>query len=135
MFLMDLKEEHRKTFLDLAQYTMRVDMCVTSSESWMLMKFTEECGFFDNEYRPRKRPLEEIMRDFENTSRSDKKIIIFELYRMILADGQFHEKQKELVKTIAERWKLKMEEINEIIDLSQKLIDMSLKCYKKLVVD
>ncbi|WP_010294540.1 hypothetical protein [Clostridium senegalense] len=132
MFLMELQLKERKSFLDLAQYTMKVDRYVTASESWMLKKFSEECGFFDNAYIPRKRQLDDISKDFENSRKKIKNIVIFELYRMILADGVFHEKQRELVDHLAKQWDFTEDEISEIINLSQELIEMALKSYKRL---
>lgn len=132
MFLMELKLRERQSFLDLAQYTMKVDKCVTASESWMLNKFCEECGFFNNEYRPKKRPLDEIIKDFDGSSKKIRNIVIFELYRMILADGVFHEKQRELVIELAHQWDFTEGEIKEIIAMSEQLIDMALKSYKRL---
>lgn len=134
MFLKKLNDKEQKSFLDLAYYTMIADKCIAASESMVFKNFQEEVGLDTKQYpTSRTKTLDSILAGFNNSSETVKKIVLFELWRMIFADNHYHENQKKVIETLANAWKMNQDKLDEILHVAKEYINMTINIKDKLL--
>ncbi|MDF2858436.1 MAG: hypothetical protein K0Q87_4287 [Neobacillus sp.] len=96
MFLVELKLEEKKAFLELANLIAKVDGKSSVFESKTIKEYQKELEIGD--YTIRGISIENILEEFK--SERSKNIVLAELLRLIYSDGVFHEKERESVNLI-----------------------------------
>jgi tellurite resistance protein len=96
MFLVELKLEEKKAFLELANLIAKVDGKSSVFESKTIKEYQKELEIGD--YTIRGISIENILEEFK--SERSKNIVLAELLRLVYSDGVFHEKERESVNFI-----------------------------------
>lgn len=113
MYLHLLKEEEQKDFLELAYHLMGVDGAYQDEEASVFESYKHECSL--QEYIISKQTdLESLIANLQNTSSKTKKIILIELFGILLADGEVHENEKTFINHLASEFEVSSEELEKI---------------------
>jgi len=113
MYLHLLKEEEQKDFLELAYHLMGIDGTHQDEEITVFESYKHECSL--QEYIISKQNnLESIISNFRISSVKTKKIILIELFGILLADGEVHENEKTFINHIATSFEITEEELEKI---------------------
>ena len=112
MYLSILSNEEKKLFLDLAYDLASADGDVGAEEKTMVQHYCEE---MDIEWIPIF-PIDraEIIEKIKNNSTIEsKKIIIFELIGLAMADNKYEEAEKNIIMTISSKIDLTMDYVEK----------------------
>lgn len=112
MFLQELNEREQKDFLELATYAMKVDGDLHVNEINIINTFRLEMSKED--YVVTDKNVNEILKGFRMSTKKVKKIILMELFGVILADGVYEEFEQKLIEEIMKVWELKKRDISRI---------------------
>ncbi len=116
MFLAKLSRTQQSAFGFLAKSVIMADEVRTKAEEALFEKIKIE---MNNDDFPNELSESEILRIFDNPQA--KKIVLFELYGIALCDGEFHEKEQELIENLAEQFKISKLEQAALCDLVLRL--------------
>jgi hypothetical protein len=86
MFLVELNEKERKVFLDLALHAMKSSGTVTDEEKTIFQSYAYECEL--PEYEAKAGELRSLVRSAKSFTKSKRRIILMELWGIILADDK-----------------------------------------------
>jgi uncharacterized tellurite resistance protein B-like protein len=93
MFLVELNEKERKTFLGLALHAMKSSGTVTDEEKAIFQSYAYECEM--PEYETKAGALSTLVRAAKAFTKSKRRIILMELWGIILADDKVDESEAE----------------------------------------
>lgn len=112
MFLQELNNKERNDFLELATYAMEVDGELHSSEINIINTFRLEMG--KENYKVEGKELKFLLKRFDMSTKKIKKIVLIELFGVLLADGVYDEFEKNFVDEVIKVWNIKKREISKI---------------------
>ncbi|AFL69629.1 TerB family tellurite resistance protein [Sulfurospirillum barnesii] len=113
MYLHLLKEEEQEDFLELAYHLMGIDGMHQDEEVIVFESYKHECSL--EEYIISKQnDLESVIANLKNTSSKTKRIILIELFEILLTDGEVHENEKTFINHLASEFKVSSEELEKI---------------------
>ena len=130
MFLQELNEGHRRNFLELAVYGMKVNGELHESQKNIINTFRLEMEL--EEYELKNKSVKEILLAFKSSGKSTQKIVFTELFGL-LTDGEFDDKEKELVRIFAKEWNFRESEINRIRRWVQDFNDLLTEGYEYIM--
>lgn len=117
MYLHLLKEEEQKYFLELAYHLMGIDGMYQDEEVAVFESYKHECSL--EEYMTSKQnDLESVIANLKNNSSKTKKIILIELFGILLADGKVHENETAFIKHLATSFGITNEELEKMNKLT-----------------
>lgn len=117
MFLGLLKEENKERFIELCGYAADADGVFEEKEEATIYTYCREMNI--QESLPKKNStLEEVLDQLKiSTSYNEKKIIVFEILGLMLADEEFAEQEQVFVKEIIDKFEIDMHELEKMSSL------------------
>jgi hypothetical protein len=112
MFLQELNDKEQRDFLELATYAMKVDGDLHDNEINIINTFRLEMGKED--YNVVDKELDYLLKSFRASTKKVKKVVLIELFGVILADGVYGDFEKEFVEEITKIWEMKKRDISKI---------------------
>ncbi len=124
MFLGLLSEDNKRRFLELCVHSSNADGIFDEKEKDMVYAYCREMNIPEGIPETSKH-LDEIINEIYNDSDSkEKRIIIFELLGLMLADENFANEEKDMLQSLCNKFEISDNELSKIISL--------LEIYKKV---
>lgn len=112
MLLMKLESKEKFSFLQLAHYLARIDNVFGKKEEDFIFEYCSEMGIENiDKFNVEDFNLEDILNDFKSIE--SKRIVVLELMILIHIDSKYHNKEKELINNIINKFGLSSEEIEK----------------------
>lgn len=127
MFLIELSDIEKEAFVSLCYHASMSNGYVDEDESLVIKSYCQEMNI-DYVSCDNAMPMEEACNVFIASSDKIKKIVIFEILGVMLADGIYDEKEKEYVSTLSRRINVSTEVMNELT----VLIEDYMECVKRI---
>ena len=123
MFLNRLSASEKVAFISLSIYAARANDIISEREYSILEEYYKETGvtFYDI---ANIKPIEEVYEVFSNSDYSTKKAVLIELLNLLYADGSYDTLEKDFLEKFAISIGLSNEDLDQIIDLVWKYIDV-----------
>lgn len=121
MFLAELQPNEQKAFLELAALIASVDGNISIFENSILKKYQKEMGLED--YKIEGLAIEDILNTFKNDR--SKNIVLTELFKLIFADGVFHDHESESIRMIKTHFGFDANEFRNFKDWIEKIKELS----------
>ncbi|MTI71447.1 MAG: hypothetical protein FH751_14470 [Firmicutes bacterium] len=131
MFLQELNDIQRKNFLELAVYGMKVNEELHESQKNIINTFRLEMCIED--YVIKNKPIKDIITEFQGSKKSIKKIVLIELFGVLLTDGAFDDKESDLVNLCAKKWNFRDSEIKKMRRWVQDFNDLLVEGYEYIM--
>jgi len=129
MFLANLEEEQKKSFLILAQAMVWADGVLQEEEISMMNQYQQEMGLpISTEIR--QEPTEQALETFQHTTVSVKKQILIELMALAYSDNEYADEEQLLIKKIAAALELDADFLSKCEEYVVKLLDLYGRIYK-----
>lgn len=113
MYLHLLTEEEQRDFLELAYHLMGIDGIYQDEEIAIFESYKHECSL--EEYMISKQnDLENVINSLKTVSLKTKKIILIELFGILLADGEIHEHEETFMNHLASSFEITGEELEKM---------------------
>lgn len=129
MFLEELNLKERKNFLELAHYAIMLDGKMEVEEGNMFNKFRIELQLNEEEYPVEGKAIGTVIKEFGASKKRIKKVALFELWGILLADDNFGEKQEQLVEDIKKEWNFRDYESNKMKRWVQDFKELIIEAY------
>lgn len=113
MFLSVLNQKEKENFIELAHYIATCDADFSPKEKNLINHYSKEMNL--ENYKVKNKKLDEILKDFANSSFVSKTSILLEILELMLSDATYHIKEKEVVKRLCDEWKISDEQFENII--------------------
>lgn len=128
MYLSLLDNEKKHLFLDLELYMSCSDGEFSIDEKNIIDVHCLEMEIDNNNYQP-DLPKDLLLNKLKTSlTIKEKKIFILELMAVVLADGDFHENEHEIMLQLAKYFNFKEEEIDKARDIIQEMKLVYSKC-------
>ena len=123
MFLNQLSLSERTAFINLSILAARANETISEREYLILEDYCKETGvvFVDTATIP---SIGEIYGVFSKSETRIKKIVLFEILNLLYADGTFDVLEEEFLNNFAAAVGLTEEDVNKMIDLVWKYLDV-----------
>ncbi len=118
MFLNSMSSDEKKRFLELAYKFAQIDGNYAEDEEEIINSYKAELGITDICDTG---SIDDLMDFFATRSESVKRIVLFELYGMIYADGKIEESEKEVFEKLKSKFGLSEELVNKITEVADEL--------------
>lgn len=121
MFLNELPEEKRNTFLNMAYTLISADGVFTDVEMQTLQLYTIE---FNIEQLPELSTIDydKALAEFADLPLSMRKKVYFELYSLAFADSNCSNEEKVLLNKAATHWEIPIRDVEELESITRKLL-------------
>ena len=108
MYLMNLSEKVKKTFLELAYLIAVTDNCISEEEKIVLEAYKSELQIdYDFQTINTNLNLETVLRSLcQDANETEKKIIVFEIIGLAMTDSLYDDEEKKTVIQINEAFRL-----------------------------
>ncbi len=113
MYLHLLKEDEKKDFLELAHHLMGVDGVYQDEEIAVFESYKHECSL-QSYMISKQNDLQSVIDSLKTASLKTKKIILIELFGILLADGEVHENEKTFINYVVTSFEITEEEFERI---------------------
>jgi DnaJ-domain-containing protein 1 len=130
MYLSEINQCYKEAFLDLAYYFAQSDSVYSESERDVIDQYKKE---MDITYNPISKKLTEILSSFSQASEREKKIVLFEIAALVIADGSYSTEEQNVLKEVNNNFRIAddfivkaikiIDEINILYYQSKKLIE------------
>ena len=133
MYLDNLNYEEKHSFIELAKIVSEIDGEVSFEETNVINQYIKEIRFsenFDFSYRD----FDGILKSFENSSLTNKKIILFEILILVKADNKFCEKEKEIINLLVKSFNINREDCKDLMDITSA-ISLSLRKASEIIFE
>lgn len=128
MFLYMLKEENKLRFVELCKHASEADEQVEDKEIETIAMYCREMGISD-ELSSDRRELDVVLGELkEEADTAEKRIILFEILGLMLADEQYAEAEEQFVLKIIEAFEMDY----RIIANMYSLLEIYKAVYKQL---
>mgnify|MGYP001162298388 CR=1 FL=1 len=132
MFLSELNIGEKKNFLELAYYSMGLNGEHKDVESLVFDSFVHECELPGYTLQKQDK-IESIVKVLSKSSNKHKKILLIELYGILLADGEVCMSEADFMQDLAkafgfdsaevERLQSWVEEMNSLVEKGYELLN------------
>ena len=121
MYLSLLDFEKKQLFLELETYMAKIDGEFTDDEKTVIDIHCNEMKIDNNDYIC-KLDLDTVIDEIKTKfSAKEKKIVFLELAVTVLADGVYTDSEKELISKLSTILDIKKSDIDEALDIAEKL--------------
>lgn len=131
MYLSELNIGEKKNFLELAKYSMGLNGEHKAEEQEVFASFIHECGM--QSYQAQKQDsIESVIKVLSKSSSKSKRIIMIELFGILLADGDVCEEEDAFMGILANAFEIEsyeykryqrwVEAMNDIVNEGYNLI-------------
>lgn len=128
MFLNMLNEKEQKNFLELAFKAIEADGVVKESEIEVFEMLKREVGMVD--YEIKKLPEEQLIKEFDYSTKKVKKTVIVELGGILDADEEVEKSEEDWLLNIGEKWGLRSSEVRRLLRWVQDFNDLVAEGYE-----
>lgn len=132
MFLTELNDRERKNFLELAHHAMAADNTIDHRENEIFQNFRAELRLSETEYPITNKPVKTIITEFQASKKRARKIVLFELWGIILADEAYSPAERDLITELATAWNFKQFEVTKAKRWVQDFNEMLGEAYRFL---
>jgi uncharacterized tellurite resistance protein B-like protein len=131
MYLDLLNKQEQENFLELARYSMGLNGEHKKEEEEMLTSYKYECQMID--YKAyRQDDIQKIINSLRASTKKIKKVILIELFGILLADGEVCENESKFIYSLAEQFNIKEYEVNRIQRWVEAMNDIVQEGYELL---
>lgn len=117
MFLYSLKEDNKLRFIELCRYASEADEKVEDKEKETIAMYCREMGI-SKELSSVKRELNIVLNELKNEAdTTEKRIILFEILGLMLADEQYTKLEEQFVLKIIEAFEMDNQTVNSMYGL------------------
>ena len=135
MFLKNLNEKCKKSFLELCVNIAKSDGSFGETEKQMIYEYCDELGF-DRNIPCCTTELDILLRDLcAISTESEKKIILLELYGLVYADQVFEKEEKNIIDSYVKFSNINAEDEEAIRRLYDEYTYLYEKMITKLQID
>lgn len=113
MYLDMLNKEEQQYFLELARYAMGLNGEYKAEEEEVFKGFKYECQLVDY-VAYRQSNIKEIISQLKGSSKKIKKVILIELFGILLADGEICEAESKFIDKISSKFRIKEYEVSRM---------------------
>ncbi|WP_373002032.1 TerB family tellurite resistance protein [Sulfurimonas sp.] len=113
MYLDLLNKQEQEDFLELARYSMGLNGEHKAEEEAILTNYKYECQLVEY-IAHRQEDIKKIILTLKGSTKKVKKIILVELFGILLADGEVCEEEAKFVDILAEGFRIKEYEVDRI---------------------
>jgi hypothetical protein len=128
MFLNYLNDRESKNFLELANHAMKVNDAVKESVEAVFLTFRKETGLQD--YELKDKSYEELVRDFQASTKKIKRVALIELAGIMDADEIVDENEEKWIIKIGHAWGFRDPEIRKMLRWVQDFNDLLIEGYE-----
>lgn len=132
MFLGEVSRTQKEVFLDLLYDMMTADGKMEEKEVKMFERFRHECLLSKEDYKVGDKPIKESLEKLNKFEKKVQKIIVLELYGMMLVDGLEHKNETELMEKIVSYCGLSQYDNKRIKQWVQTMNEMLMDAYVML---
>lgn len=125
MFLSELKAEEKNIFLELIYKIANVDGVYDDKKIRLITKYKKELNV---NFIPAGHQLEELLDSFKDDTMEKKKIILFEIYGVIVSDHVISPKEQDILDQIAAKFQISEADCKAIKGIAVELEE----CYAKV---
>ena len=115
MFLQELNLKEKKNFLELAHYIMTVDGKTDEVELNMFNNFRAEVRLGEDDYVIKKKSIKDIITEFNASKKRTKKVVMYQIFGIILSNHEYHENQKQTIELLQKEWNFRDYDIKKIM--------------------
>ena len=124
MFLMMLSEDQKKLFMEFAYAMAAADDNIAPEEIDIMRAYMAEMEFEITE-KPALRQIDDILADINRVSDiKTKKIFLFEIIGLIMADGVYNDAEKEIIKKALQEFDLDSHFEEQCIQMVQDYLNI-----------
>ena len=117
MFLNILAEENKERFMKLCGCAIYADGIVADEEKELALTYCREMNI-EQRVPDNSEPLEDVLKELsEYATEREKKIIVFEILGMFLADDDYAREEEEMMKKIVEALNIVPEKLESMLSL------------------
>lgn len=127
MFLNQLNSEERSIFLKLAIAVIKADGKLEEKEKLFVAEYSREMGVTDYDLNENIEPLELAEKIGKSSTDAVKRIFLLELVALANADGEFAESERSLILSLAQKFGLAENQLNDCLKLLAEYNDVSAK--------
>ncbi|OIM99600.1 hypothetical protein BFR57_03275 [Idiomarina sp. MD25a] len=131
MFLSELNIGERKNFLELAHYSMGLNGEHKDVESMVFNSFVHECDLTGYTLQKQDK-IDSIVKVLSKSSDKHKKILLIELYGILLADGEVCMSESEFMQYLANAFGFGQSEVDELQSWVEQMNSLVEKGYELL---
>ncbi|NQZ04688.1 TerB family tellurite resistance protein [Idiomarina sp.] len=113
MFLSELNIGERKNFLELAHYSMGLNGEHKDVESMVFNSFVHECDLPGYKLQKQDK-IESILKVLSKSSDKHKRILVIELYGILLADGEVCASEADFMEQLADEFGFDKKQVAEL---------------------
>ena len=128
MFLNMLNEKEQRNFLELAYKAMESDGIIKEEEVNVFEMLKREVGMTD--YKVKHLPEEQLIREFDMSTKKVKKAVIVELGGILDADEVVEKEEENWLLTVGEKWGFRAAEIRRLLRWVQDFNDLLAEGYE-----
>jgi uncharacterized tellurite resistance protein B-like protein len=129
MFLNVMEVEERKKFLELAFKLAQVDGDYAEEEEEIINSYKAELGITEIEDTL---SIDELISYFSSKNDTVKKVVLFEVYGMILADDKLEKSEEEVFDNIKSQFNISADVVEQIVSVADELQNVYDKLYDVL---
>ena len=118
MFTHLMNEEEKNKFLELVYKISKIDGEYAEEEEELINSYKQELGL---EVIADTAPINELIGYFANKAKELKRIVVFEVYGMILADDKIEKNEEKVLNEIRTEFNFEEDELEEILSLVKRL--------------
>jgi hypothetical protein len=133
MYLNNLNNDEKNSFLELAKFISEVDGVTSFEEILVINQYLREMGF-NEDFKFQFKSLDEIIKSFEYSSLKNKKIVLFEMLVLVYSDNKFCIREEEVINLLVESFNINKEDYKELVDLTNG-ISLNLKKVSKVIFE
>ena len=131
MFLNMLNEKEQRNFLELAYKAMEADGIIKEDEINVFEMLKREVGMTD--YEVKYLPEEQLIREFDMSTKKVKKAVIIELGGVLDADEMVDQTEENWLISIGEKWGFRPVEIRKLLRWVQDFNDLLEEGYEYIM--
>ncbi|QNK77712.1 hypothetical protein H7F37_01070 [Winogradskyella sp. PAMC22761] len=133
MYLNNLNNDEKNSFIELAKFISEVDGVTSFEEILVINQYLREMGF-NEDFKFQFKSLDEIIKSFEYSSLKNKKIVLFEMLVLVYSDNKFCRREEEVINLLVESFNINKEDYKELVDLTNG-ISLNLKKVSKVIFE
>ena len=118
MFTHLMNEEEKNKFLELVYKISKIDGEYAEEEEELINSYKQELGLDVIEDTE---PINNLIGYFANKPKELKRIVVFEVYGMILADDKIEKNEEQVLNEIRKEFNFEEDELEDILSLVKKL--------------
>lgn len=132
MYLDLLEKQEQKDFLELARYSMGLNGEYKDEEEAVLKGYKYECQLVNYEAY-RQEDIKKIILTLRGSTKKVKKIILVELFGILLADGEVCDNEAKFVDMLSDEFRIKEYEVARIQRWVEAMNDIVQEGYELIV--